>query len=282
MERTLIVFVATAIMCLVAGGAAQSSQRLMPPEALIAALDKVGPTYSFFQAGASKTIFVESDRLPAKVREEAAEWVRRIVRPVYLPEGVGKQLRPETWMIRDLSRGRFDVLTTTYSLAGAEWSVSENGGSLSLLCHNTKIIAGQDPGKAAILLAKEFLNLPEQEAAKMQAELKEVPGAGVPLSCGQITIPLEPLPPEQWENTPLKDPYWHKQWYNQMFVWISPGYFYVSVVERTGRPATNLQAQPGSPPRFLPAAKAETSGDVQPAPGPAPAEPKAEERKKAD
>jgi hypothetical protein len=90
----------------------------------------------------------------------------------------------------------------------------------------------------------------------MTADLKEVADAGVPLFCGRITIPIEPLPKEQWENTPTKNPYWHKQWYHDMTVWLAPGYFYVSVLERTGHPVMNPQARPGIPPRFLPEGRA--------------------------
>jgi hypothetical protein len=144
-----------------------------------------------------------------------------------------------------------EILTADYSLAGSAWSLSETGNSLTLLWHNPNITPGNDPGKTAILLAQILLNVPDEEAPKMQAELAELAGTGLPLFCGRIRIPLEPLPKEQWENTPGRNPYWHKQWYHDMFVWLADGYFYVSVVERSGGPAADLQARPGSPSRFL-------------------------------
>jgi hypothetical protein len=244
---------ATLLWLAVACAANGATDQAAPPSAVTAALTSVNPTYVFFPEGAAAKTTVAPQQVPPGVRRDSAAWAARVVRHAWLPADLEARLRAERWTMPRVSPGLYEILTAGYSVGGGSWSLTETGSSLKLLWHNPNITRGDDPGKTAILLAQVLLNVPDEEAPKMQADLREVPGAGPPLFCGRISIPLEPLPKEQYENTLGRDPYWHKQWYHDMFVWLADGYFYVSVVERTGRPPTKLQPRPGVPPRFLPA-----------------------------
>lgn len=253
MQTASIVCQAIVIALIGLGQTQPLAEALTPPAEVLAALRRANPTYLSFPAGAARRQEVPADRVPSEVRAKAADWAVRIVRPTWLPEDIEQRLRGERWRVARLAHGRYDVLTAEYPLAGGSCSLTEKGAGLSLLWHNPNITPGDDPNKTALLLAQVLLNVPDEEAPNMQPELKEVPDAGVRLFCGRIKVPIEPLPREEWEDTPGRNPYWHKQWYHDMFVWLADGYFYVSVLERTGRPVTNLQAKPGVPPRFLPA-----------------------------
>ncbi len=98
----------------------------------------------------------------------------------------------------------------------------------------------------------------------MTAQLRELSGGGVPLFCGKITVPVDSQRDERGGTLPAR------QWYSEMFVWMAPGYFYVSCVEYTGERTGNRRASPGFAPRFLPPAGAKEGA---PPPTTAPKEP---------
>jgi hypothetical protein len=229
-------------------------------------------SYTRFERGGPRAEEVSADRIPGAVRQRAADWVARVVRSPWVPTDCSERFAGETRTVDYVPPDNVDYLFLDYAAAGSSFRLAEDGTALSVLWANPNIMPGHDPGKTAVLLAQILLKVPDEEAPKMQAEINEVSAGEVRLFCGRIRIPLEPLPKEQYENTLGRNPYWHKQWYHDMFVWLADGYFYVSVAERTGQPPRgpeDMQARAGYRPRFLPTGDA--SGAADPPTGAPPA-----------
>jgi hypothetical protein len=226
------------------------------PTQIEAVLHQQRLEYLDFQRGGDGASAVPGPRIPEQVRSRAADWASRVLRSPWVPPDCGEGLEGETRTVQYIPPEDMDYLFLDYSLAGGRYRLAEDGTAVSVLWANPNITAGPDAEKTAVLLAQMLLNVPEEDAPKMQAELKELPGAGVPLFCGRITIPLEPLPKDQWVFGMRE---WNRQWYHVMFVWLADGYFYAHVPELTGqrpRGPQDMRAAPGSRPRFLPAGQA--------------------------
>jgi hypothetical protein len=251
---------ATAVLLLSlseAAGDQQVSAPITPAPELMSVLKTLDAGYRGFSGGERSSTSVASERIPKQLRLSVEESLRRIVRPCYIPNNLGSLLRGETRTMDYIPPADVDYLVVDFDLAGGRCSVSEGAGCLSLLWKYRSIAVGQDPGKTAALLASLLLQVPPEEAPKMAATVKE---AGKGLFAGYLNIPIEPMPRELWENTPARNPYWHKQWYHTMTVWLADGYFYVSLPELAGRPLKEGEMRAkigGDQVRFLPPRKPE-------------------------
>jgi hypothetical protein len=239
------------------------------PARIEAVLQQQRPEYLDFQRGGDNATAVPGRRIPEQVRRHAADWVARVLRSPWVPPDGAGRFEGEKRVVQYIPPDNVDYLFLDYAAAGSSFRLAEDGTALSVLWANPNITPGDDPGKTVVLLAQILLKVPDAEASKMRAEMKELPGAGVPLFCGRVTIPREPLPEDEWVFGMRE---WNRQWYHDMFVWLADGCFYVSVPELTGRRPQgpeDLAASPGYRPRFVPAGDA--SGAADPPTGAPPA-----------
>jgi len=250
--------IATALLLLALLHAAtdqEVSRPITPPPELMSVLKTLDAGYRGFSGGEMRCTSVANERIPRQLGESVEESLRRIVRPCYIPNNVGSRLRGETRTMDYIPPAEVDCLVFDFDLAGGRCSVSEGAGCLTLLWQDSNITVGQDTGRTTVLLASLLLQVPQEEAAKLAPTVKEV---GKGLFAGYLNIPIEPLPRELWENTPARSPYWHKQWYHTMTVWLADGYFYISVPELPGRPLKQEEMRAkigGDQVRFLPPRK---------------------------
>jgi hypothetical protein len=136
-----------------------------------------------------EAVDVPDSRIPGEVKETAQEWLKRVIRPEYLPEDPVALMKGMTWRVDYIPPQNVDFLVLEYARGKSAFRIAEAPGNVSVLWVDADIAAGEDPANAAIDLAKKLLAIPEDRQADLRANLKELPAGDQKVFAGYLSIP---------------------------------------------------------------------------------------------
>jgi len=186
------------------------------PPGIIKSLEKARVTYLAFRDGArNHGEPFPSERIPAAVKKDAERWVRKMVRPVWIPENLREVFVGTRAKANYVPPVYVDFLSAEYTRGGSSFRIVDGAG-VSILWSNPNIQIGPDKGKTVVLVAQCLLNIPESVAEGLEARVKPFGNPKAKLFLGRLRT--------RGKSSPDK-PVW---WYDNMRVWLAPGYFYIS------------------------------------------------------
>jgi hypothetical protein len=241
MDRLLVVcFLVSVASGLGAPAGEPAREETALPALLREALDKESLSYRLLDLVGGEPENVSPDRVPPEVREKADQWIRRILRPEWVPEASKMRLEALIRQVEVIPPERIGFLWAEYPVAGGRLKLNEGLGCVAVLWANKNVDLGPDPSKTAVLLTKRFLDIPEDSSKSLEASLHRVEARGTELYVGTLVVKAH-LRVE------------HPMWYDRMSVWLAPGFFYLAVPENAGEAGTT--AHVGGHARFLPPQK---------------------------
>ena len=178
--------------------------------------------------------------VPPAVRQEAAGWVRTILKNDLVPADLADRFIAMRRQLPTVPPDDVDYLITRYQIGDFQVQILEDGVGVGILVNPLNAEASSDVEAYIRTAADRFLNLPGGVAEKAALDLKSVAlRDGGRLYFGTMDYQYEPL----MEN---------RAWWNYSFVWSDGKLFYYRAVEKTGLEVQGPpRAQPGIPPRFI-------------------------------
>ncbi len=219
-------------VCLLMGGTIMAQERNAPDKkenvsSIICAKD---PRFDVFCHPDARVEKVDSGDVPGKVLKESEVWIRRIVRPDWLPADLHKKLEPERKTLPFSDPIQRDLLRAELLTPAGHLEIVEGAGVCVSWASETIQVAG-NPEKTAMLTAMCLLRLPKKYGQGCQLKTNKYVA-----SDGREVYRIL-MRPKGARARP-------RHWYEKVTLWLGDGFVFIHVPRVTPKSIKKMSPTP--------------------------------------